>query len=79
MDIVDARTVHTIYVNNKPLCIARTTKRPNHAVLLATLMPHFFLAKPNNALRKRGLASNVLFERWLRNSILVRHTIMFLI
>ncbi|PRY59390.1 L-threonine O-3-phosphate decarboxylase [Vreelandella songnenensis] len=35
---------------------------------------NFFLVRPDNALRERGLTSNVLFERLLRGNMLVRHT-----
>ncbi|RUR40877.1 threonine-phosphate decarboxylase CobD [Vreelandella populi] len=35
---------------------------------------NFFLVRPNNALRARGVGSNVLFERLLQRGLLVRHT-----
>lgn len=90
MGMVDARIVNSTYVDssyvdstaansagasNKPSRITSTAKRPSHASLLVTRMPHFFLAKPNNALRNQGLTSNVFFERRLRNGMLIRHTL----
>lgn len=35
---------------------------------------NFFLVRPDDALRERGLAVNVLFERLLQRGMLVRHT-----
>lgn len=47
---------------------------PTKGLDVVTSTTNFFLARPNNTLRERGLTSNVLFERLLRNGILVRHT-----
>lgn len=47
---------------------------PTKELDVVTSTTNFFLVRPNNTLRERGLTSNVLFEHLLRNGILVRHT-----
>lgn len=47
---------------------------PTKGLDVVTSTTNFFLVRPNNTLRERGLTSNVLFEHLLRNGILVRHT-----